>query len=84
MLVRFIGEDDENGKVLADIAMTGAPAMLGWDWHSRLSMGNILPGVSEINGAQPGLLMGAPFNVVSQFVKGAASLAQGDFARRQI
>ena len=80
-ITRFIGEDNENGKVLADIAMTGAPAMLGWDWHSRLSMGNILPGVSEINGAQPGLLMGAPYNVVSQFVKGAASIAQGDFAK---
>jgi hypothetical protein len=72
------GGDEQNGHVLNDIAMTGAPSMLGWDLQSRLSMGNTVPGVSEINGFQPENLLGAPFNLVSNFVKGGVQLASGN------
>ncbi len=74
----FFSSDKENGNVLGDAAMTGLPSMLGWDMQSRLSMGNITPGVSEYNGFQPGLLMGPPANLVSNFVNGGVALAQGD------
>ena len=69
LISQFITEDEENGKLWADFAMTGAPAMLGWDWQSRLSMGG-LPGVSEVNGIQPGLLMGsAPYSAAKKLCK---------------
>jgi hypothetical protein len=74
----FLGGDADNGHVLSDIAMTGAPSMLGWDLYSRLSMGNTVPGVSEINGFQPQNLLGAPANLVSNFVQGGYKLATGD------
>jgi hypothetical protein len=53
--------------------------MMGWDLQSRLSMGNTLPGVSEVNGFDPETLLGAPANLVSNFIKGGQKLAQGDF-----
>lgn len=73
----FFGSDKENGNVLGDAAMTGLPSMLGWDMQSRLSMGNITPGVSEYNGFQPGLLLGPPANLVGTFVNGLAQVVQG-------
>lgn len=75
---KLLGSDGENGNVLSDIAMTGLPSAFGWDWQSRLSMGNTVPGVTEMNGFQPGQLLGAPVNVVSQFVTGGTKLLQGD------
>ncbi len=74
----FVGDDEDNGNVMGDIALTGIPSMFGWDWQSRLSMGNSTPGVSEINGFQPQLLLGAPVNLVSNFVKGAVDTANGE------
>jgi hypothetical protein len=80
-LREFVGQlfadDAGNANVLADIAMTGMPSMMGWDWQSRLSMGNTVPGVSEINGFQPELLLGAPMNVISNFVKGGYKTVTG-------
>jgi hypothetical protein len=72
------GGDAEGGHVLADIAMTGIPSMLGWDVQSRLSMGNTLPGVSEINGFEPEALLGPPVNIVTSFIKGGQKIAARD------
>ena len=63
---------------LTEAFMTGLPSMLGWDWQSRLSSGNILPGVSEWNGFQAGQLLGAPINLAGNFAKGAAQLLQAN------
>jgi hypothetical protein len=76
-VAEFFGSDKENGNTLGDAAMTGLPSMLGWDMQSRLSMGNITPGVSEYNGFQPGLLLGPPANLVGTFVNGLAQVIQG-------
>lgn len=76
-LAQLFDEDEEQGGVLSDIAMTGLPSMLGWDLQSRLSMGTI-PGVSESNGFQPELLLGAPVNLISNFLGGAMKLAKGE------
>lgn len=76
---QVLGEDESGGHLLSDIAMTGIPSMLGWDFQSRLSMGTI-PGVSEVNGFQPELLLGAPYNVASSFVKGGTQILGGNLA----
>lgn len=73
----FLSSDGENGSVLTDIAMTGLPSMLGWDMQSRLSMGNTLPGVSEVNGFQAENLMGPASNIVKNFVGGVTGWASG-------
>lgn len=74
----FLSSDSENGSMLTDIAMTGVPSMLGWDLQSRLSMGNTLPGVSEVNGFQPENLMGPFANVVRNFVGGVQGWSKGE------
>lgn len=74
----FVSSDVENGNVLTDMAMTGVPSMLGWDLQSRLSMGNTLPGVSEVNGFQPENLMGPFANVVRNFVGGVQGWGKGE------
>lgn len=71
-------EDEENGSVLTDMALTGVPSMFGWDMQSRLSMGNTLPGVSEVNGFQPENLMGPSANLVRNFVNGTTGWLRGD------
>jgi len=78
MMASFFESDDENGKLLTDIAMTGVPSMLGWDMQSRLSMGNNLPGVSEVNGFQAENLMGPAGNMVKNFVGGVTGFAKGE------
>lgn len=78
--VRETMESLTGDSVLNDMAMTGIPSMLGWDLQSRLTMGNTLPGVSEVNGFQPENLLGPPANLVSQFLKGGTKLLQGDAA----
>jgi hypothetical protein len=75
---KFFGQDHENGSPWADAAMTGLPSMLGWDWSTRLSMGNIIPGVAPTDGFNPGLLLGPAANVVSDMVNGATKLVAGD------
>lgn len=74
----LFGGDDDNGNLLADIGMTGVPSMMGWDMQSRLSMGNTVPGVSEINGFQPEQVLGAPANLITSFVRGGFKLAAGE------
>lgn len=74
----LLNSDGENGHILSDIALSGVPSMMGWDFQSRLSAGNILPGVSEYNGFQPEQLLGVPASIVSRFVQGGKSLAGGD------
>lgn len=73
-----LGGDERNGHVLTDIAMTGVPSMMGWDLQSRLSMGNTVPGVSEVNGFQLDAALGAPVNLISNFVKGGIKFVSGD------
>jgi hypothetical protein len=77
-MAQLFGEDAESGHTLTDIAMTGVPSMMGWDLQSRLSMGNTLPGVSEVNGFEPERLLGAPFNLVANFIKGGQQALTGD------
>lgn len=74
----FVSSDKENGSILTDIAMTGVPSSLGWDMQSRLSMGNTLPGVSEVNGFQPENLLGPTANLVRNFVNGTTGFVRGD------
>jgi hypothetical protein len=74
----LLDSDGDNGHILSDIAMTGVPSMMGWDMQSRLSMGNTVPGVSEINGFEPEMLLGAPANLVKTFVKGGVQAFSGD------
>lgn len=78
LMSSFFQEDEENGGTFTDIAMTGVPSMLGWDLQSRLSMGNTVPGVSEINGFQPELLAGPVASLASSFVNGGRKVASGD------
>jgi hypothetical protein len=70
--------DEENGHLLSDIALTGLPSTLGWDMQSRLSMGNLVPGVTEYNGFQPGQLMGPPVSLITNFVNGLSRVGQGE------
>ncbi len=80
LMAKMFGEDEEDGGSLTNIAMTGLPSMLGWDVQSRLSSGNILPGVSEWNGFQPEQLLGVPGNNLVQLAKGAKQVVGGDVA----
>jgi hypothetical protein len=72
--------DSSDGQVLNDIAMSGVPSMMGWDFSSRLNAGNLLPGVSEYNGFQPQQLLGVPASLVANFLKGGSKLASGDLS----
>lgn len=74
----LMGTDSENGHIMTDMALSGVPSMMGWDWSSRLNAGNVLPGVSEYDGFQPEQLLGVPFSNIASFVKGAKQLAGGD------
>ena len=69
--------DAENGNAISDVAMNGIPSMFGWDLQSRLSMGNLLPGVSEFNGFQPENLAGPAVNVGTQLFKGVSQAITG-------
>lgn len=69
-------EDDEDGSLLTDMSMAGLPSMLGWDFQSRFTMGNV-PGVSEMNGFQPENLLSAPGNLITNFIMGAGKVATG-------
>lgn len=74
----LLGGDGDGEHILSDIALTGVPSMFGWDMQSRLSMGNLVPGVTEYNGFDPQQLLGPPVSLVSNFVSGAGHLAQGN------
>jgi hypothetical protein len=69
--------DAENGNAISDVALNGIPSMFGWDLQSRLSMGNLLPGVSEFNGFQPENLMGPAVNMGTQLFKGVSQALTG-------
>ncbi len=80
MMSSLFGEDEDDGNTLTDMAMTGVPSMLGWDLQSRLSMGNTVPGVSEINGFQPELVAGPAVNLITKFINGGKALVTGDMS----
>src|SRR5580765_2747840 len=69
--------DAEQGNVISDIAMNGIPSMFGWDLKSRLSMGNLLPGMSEFNGFHPETLAGPAVNLGTQLFKGVGQALTG-------
>jgi hypothetical protein len=69
--------DAEQGNVISDIAMNGIPSMFGWDLKSRLSMGNLLPGMSEFNGFHPETLAGPAVNLGAQLFKGVGQALTG-------
>src|SRR4029077_13839202 len=69
--------DAENGNVISDVAMNGIPSMFGWDMKSRLSMGNLLPGISEFNGFHPETLAGPAVNLGAQLFKGVGQAITG-------
>ena len=69
--------DAENGNAISDVAMNGIPSMFGWDLQSRLSMGNMLPGVSEFNGFQPENLAGPAVNLSTTLFKGVSQALTG-------
>ena len=72
--------DDEASNTMSDIAMNGLPSMFGWDMQSRLSWGNLTPGVSDYDGFQPEAMLGPPVNLVTGFINGFRKLGQGDSA----
>ena len=65
-------------NALTQVLMSGLPSMMGWDFQSRLSIGNAVPGVNEFNGVQPEALAGVPLNMLMNFGKGGAQLLKGD------
>jgi hypothetical protein len=76
---QLFDEDESHDKPLSDLAMSGIPSMFGWDFQSRLSMGNTIPGVSEINGIQPSMMETfVPTNILAKFIKGGQRVSQGD------
>lgn len=78
MMQQFWGEDEEDGGWVTNAAMTGVPSMLGWDLQSRLSNGNILPGVNEWNGFQAGQLLGVPLTTAGNIAGGLSKAVRGD------
>ena len=74
---KLIGDDEEDGGVLADMALLGVPSNFGWDMQSRLSMASPVAGVDEVNGFQPELLFGVPVNLAGKFIRGGIEAAQG-------
>lgn len=75
----LFGSDSQNGHILSDMALSGVPSMLGWDFSSRLNANNLLPGVTEYNGFQPEQLLGVPANLVGNFVRGVTKGQPGNF-----
>ena len=69
--------DEENGNAISDVAMMGIPSMFGWDLQSRMSMGNLVPGVSEFNGFQPENLAGPAVHLGAQLFKGVSQALTG-------
>jgi hypothetical protein len=76
---KLFQEDDDHDTPLSDLAMNGVPSMFGWDFKSRLSMGNTLPGVSEINGFQYDILHAPPVKLLTDFLKGGQKVMGGDY-----
>ena len=75
---KLMGGDGDNDTMLSDMAMMGIPSLLGWDWQSRLSVGNI-PGVSEFNGLEPGAVQLGPIYALAKTVlKNLPLAARGD------
>ena len=74
----LFGEDEEEGNKLTQAMLTGLPSMTGWDWQSRLTMGNPIPGVNEYNGFQPEALLGAPANLAGKIIGSGFKALRGD------
>ena len=77
----LFSNDETMGSPIADAAMNGIPSMFGWDLQSRLSMGNMMPGVSELNGFQPAAVLGPAYSIGKQAVSAATAAGRGEFSR---
>ena len=76
---KLFQEDDDHNTPLSDLALNGVPSMFGWDFKSRLSMGNTLPGVSEINGYQHDMVHAPPIQLLTTFIEGGQKVMGGDY-----
>lgn len=77
-VANLFGSDEEEGNTLTQAMLTGLPSMTGWDWQSRLTMGNPIPGVNEYNGFQPEALLGAPANLAGKIIGSGFKALRGD------
>jgi hypothetical protein len=73
----LLDDDEQSGLHLGQVALTGLPNLTGWDFQSRLSLGNALPGVSDLNGFQPEAALGPVSGMISSLVKGGYKVRQG-------
>jgi hypothetical protein len=78
LMQKFFAEDGADGHPLTDMMMAGLPSQLGWDMQSRLSSGNILPGVSDRDGFSIDQLAGVPLSVGKQMAIGAKAMLSGE------
>lgn len=78
LMQKFFAEDGKDGHPLTDMMMAGLPSQLGWDMQSRLSSGNLLPGVSERDGFSTDQLVGVPGSLVSQMAGGVKQMLSGE------
>jgi hypothetical protein len=77
LMQQFFAEDGKDGHPLTDMMMSGLPSQLGWDMQSRLSSGELIPGVSERDGFQISHLFGVPASLATQMAGGVKQIMNG-------
>ena len=77
LMQQFFSEDGKDGHPLTDMMMSGLPSQLGWDMQSRLSSGELIPGVSERDGFQVSNLAGVPASLATQMAGGVKQILNG-------
>jgi hypothetical protein len=80
LMQQFFAEDGKDGHLLTDMMMSGLPSQLGWDMQSRLSSGELIPGVSERDGFQISNLFGVPASLATQMAEGVKQIMNGQGA----
>lgn len=80
LMQQFFAEDGKDGHPLTDMMMSGLPSQLGWDMQSRMSSGELIPGVSERDGFQVSNLFGVPASLATQMAGGVKQIMNGEGA----
>ena len=80
LMQQFFAEDGKDGHPLTDMMMSGLPSQLGWDMQSRMSSGELIPGVSERDGFQVSNLFGVPASLATQMAGGVKQIMSGQGA----